>query len=321
VSHYPAYRDGLLDPQAEALLTELALESSAPTSALTPEAARASFLLPSWLGAPREGIALRDLRIPGPAGPLPLRTYAPRGRRPHPVLVFFHGGGFVLGTLDGFDSFCSLLADGAGCLVVSVGYRLAPEQKFPAAPEDAVAALRWVGAHAGEIGGDPARIAVAGDSAGGNLAAVASQIARDQGGPALVQQVLISPWVDLSSTGTESFRWFGQGSWLSTASVLWYRDHYLADPRQAPLPRASPLLASDLGGLPPTLILNAEFDVLRDQVDSFARRLQAGGNAVQYRFYQGQLHDFVVLPGLFDRARSAIDDVCAVLRKAFQEEP
>jgi acetyl esterase len=317
VSHYPAYVHGRLDPQADALLTRLRLEPSAPLSSLTPPQARASFLVPSWLGAPREIAAVRDLTVPGPGGPLRLRTYLPRGCPPLPVLVFFHGGGFVLGTLDEFDSFCTLLADGAGCVVVSVDYRLAPEQKYPAAAQDAVAALRWVGAHTGEIGGDPTRIAVAGDSAGANLAAVAAMTARDEG-PKLVLQVLISPWVDLTCSETDSFRWFGQGSWLSTASLRWYRDHYLAGPDEARLPDASPLFARDLSGLPPALVLNAEFDVLRDQAEAFAGRLRSSGNAVDYRLYPGMLHDFAILPGLFDRASSAIDDICAVLRQAFR---
>ncbi len=193
MDHYPAYTNGRLDPQADALLTVIAAESSVPAAALTPAEARATFLRPSWLGTPREMAAVRDLSIPGPAGPLRLRAYIPREPRPHPVLVFFHGGGFVVGSLDEFDAFCTLLADGAACVVVSVDYRLAPEEKFPAAPEDAIAALRWVGAHADEIDGNPSRIAVAGDSAGGNLAAGVALRARDEGGPALVQQVLISP--------------------------------------------------------------------------------------------------------------------------------
>ena len=317
MDHYPAYTDGRLDPQAEALLTAIAAEGPAPTAALTPGQARASFLRPSWLGTPREMAAVRDLSIPGPAGPLRLRTYRPRGRRPLPVLVFFHGGGFVVGSLDEFDAFCTTLAAGSGCLVASVDYRLAPERKFPAATEDAIAALRWVGAHADEIDGDPSRIAVAGDSAGGNLAAVVALAARDEGGPALVQQVLVSPWVDLSCTETESFRCFGQGGWLSTSSLRWYRDHYLASPEQALDPHASPILVRDLHGLPPALILDSEFDILRDQVRAFALRLREAGNAVDYRFCRGQLHDFVVLPGLFERATVAIAEICESLRQAF----
>ena len=318
MDHDPVYRGGRLDPQAEALLAAIAAEGPAPTASLTPVQARATFLRPSWLGSPREMAAVRDLLIRGPAGPLRLRAYRPHGRPPLPVLVFFHGGGFVVGTLEEFDAFCTLLADGAGCLVVSVDYRLAPERPFPAAAEDAFAALRWVGARAGEMDGDPARIAVAGDSAGGNLAAGVALRARDEGGPALVQQVLISPWVDLSCTETESFRLFGRGGWLSAASLRWYRDHYLTDPAQTSHPQASPCFARDLRGLPSALVLDAEFDVLRDQVRAFAARLREAGNAVDYRRHAGQLHDFVVLPGLFEQATIAIDEVCASLRAAFR---
>jgi acetyl esterase len=318
MDHYPAYTNGGLDPQADALLTAISAEGPSPTAALTPSQARASFLRPSWLVTPREMAAVRDLSIPGPAGDLRLRTYHPHGGRPLPVLVFFHGGGFVVGSLDEFDAFCTILADGAGCVVVSVDYRLAPEGKFPAAPEDAIAALCWVAAHADEIDGDPCRIAVAGDSAGGNLAAVAALAARDEGGPALVRQILISPWVDLSCAETESFRWFGQGGWLSTSSLRWYRDHYLASPEQALLPHASPILAPDLRGLPPALILDSEFDILHDQVRAFALSLQEAGNAVDYRLCRGQLHDFVVLPGLFDSASSAIAEICESLRRSFR---
>ncbi|MHB8799022.1 MAG: alpha/beta hydrolase [Thermoanaerobaculia bacterium] len=318
MDHYPAYTNGRLDAQADALLTAIAAEGPAPTAALTPEQARASFLRPSWLGTPREMAAVRDLSIPGPAGSLRLRTYLPHGGRPLPVLVFFHGGGFVVGSLDEFDAFCTCLADGAGSLVVSVDYRLAPEWKFPAASEDAIAALRWVAAHAREIDGDPSRIAVAGDSAGGNLAAVAALAARDEGGPALVKQVLVSPWVDLSCAETESFRHFGQGGWLSTTSLRWYRDHYLASPEDSLHPHASPILVPDLRGLPPALILDSEFDILHDQVRAFAMRLRDAGNAVDDRLCRGQLHDFVVLPGLFDEATRAIAEICESLRRSFR---
>lgn len=318
MDHYPDYTNGRLDPQADALLTAIASAPPAPTAALTPEQARASFLRPSWLGSPREMAAVRDLSIPGPAGPLRLRAYLPHGRCPLPVLVFFHGGGFVVGSVEEFDTLCTLLADGAACVVVSVDYRLAPEWTFPAATEDAFAALCWVGAHAEELGGDPARIAVAGDSAGGNLAAGVALKARDEGGPALAHQVLVSPWVDLSCTETESFRSFGQGGWLSAASLRWYRDHYLPAPEQAHSPHASPILAPDLRGLPPALVLDSEFDILHDQVRAYALRLRQAGNAVDYRLHLGQLHDFVVLPGLFDRASIALAEMCDALRHAFR---
>jgi acetyl esterase len=306
-----------LDAQSEALLDELAASPGVPLSALRPEEARADFLRAAWLGAPADGVTTDDLMIPGPGGPLRLRRYHPGGLGPLPVLVFLHGGGFVLGALEEFDPFCATLAAGAGALVVSVDYRLAPEHKFPAAVEDAVAAVRWVGAHASAIGGDATRIALSGDSAGGNLAAVASIVARDEGCARLVQQVLICPWVDLSSTASDSFRLFGEGPWLSAAGVSWYTDHYLTSRAVAFDPTASPLLADTLGGLPPALVINAEFDVLRDQVVDYARRLREQGTVVDYRLYRGTLHDFVVLPGLFERAGDAIADICSTLRDAW----
>ena len=317
MNHYPAYAAGRLDPQAAELLDRISLEPDRPLSSVTVEEARAGFLRPAWLGAPREVESVRDVVVPGPGGSLRLRACLPRGGgRPLPVLVFFHGGGFVLGRLDEFDAFCTRLGDGAGCLVVSVDYRLAPEHRFPAAAEDAVAALRWVTSNARELGGDPSRIALAGDSAGANLALVAALANRDAGGPALARLVLLSPWVDLTCTETESFRLFGQGRWLSAESLRWYRDQYLPSPEDARLPNASPLLARDLGNLPPTLVLTAEFDVLRDQAEALSDRLVAAGNDVRKRFGAGMLHDFVILPGLFDRASTAADDVCAELRLA-----
>ncbi len=204
-------------------------------------------------------------------------------------------------------------------MVVSVGYRLAPEHKFPAAAEDAVAAVRWLGTRAEEIGGDPQRMAVAGDSAGANLAAVASLAARDEEQPSLACQLLISPWIDLSSTASESFRLFGDGPWLSAAGIRWYTAHYLASRAQALDPRASPLLTPCLSGLPPAFIVTAEFDVLRDQAAEYASRLRHAGTQVDYRLYPGTLHDFFVLPGLFDRASEAIADACFALRRAWRQ--
>ncbi len=231
--------------------------------------------------------------------------------------MFFHGGGFVLGALDEFHPFCTFLASGASCIVISVGYRLAPEHKHPAAVEDAVTALQWIAANAKDIQGDPARIAVVGDSAGGNLAAVASIIARDRGFPTLAYQVLICPWVDASSFNTASYHYFGDGLWLSTANMIWYRNHYLQNQEQAKTYLVSPLIAEDLSGLPPTLIITAEFDVLRDEGEAYANRLRAAGVPVQCTRYNGMLHDFVTLPGVFPRAKDAIDEICTTLQTAF----
>jgi acetyl esterase len=309
---YPTYGKGKLHPEAEAVLAEIAASGSKPLSALSPEEARASFLDPSWLGETPSGIAIHNLH-----GPVPLRAYTPVGPVPRPVLLFFHGGGFVLGTLDEFDPFCMALAQGAECLVVSVDYRLAPEHRFPAAPEDAMAALQWVATHAEALGGDPARIAVIGDSAGANLAAGVSRLARDAGFPRIIFQVLLCPWVDLTDEAetSDSFHHFGEGLWLSRANIRWFRGHYTDKPEQ---PLASPLKAERFEGLPPALVLAAEFDVLADQGRDYARKLEEAGVPVLFRENPGMLHDFVVLPGRFGAAREAINLITDALRTAFR---
>jgi acetyl esterase len=247
-----------------------------------------------------------------------LRIYTPVGKQPYPVLIFFHGGGFVVGTLDEFDPFCTFMAAGASCVVASIDYRLAPEHKHPAAVEDAVTAMNWVTAHAQGFRCDPTRIAVAGDSAGGNLATVVSIIARNQGFPRLKFQVLICPWVDSSSFETNSFRYFGDGLWLPKANMDWYRSHYLQNQEQAIHPFVSPLLEDDLRGLPSALVITAEFDVLRDQGEAYAHRLEETGISVQCTRYRGVLHDFVIFPGLFDQAKAAIDEICTALQRAYK---
>ncbi len=320
MNHYPEYTGGRLDHQSEQLLDTLGRSASTPISALTLAEARAGFVLPSWAGAPASVAAIRHLHIPGESGAVPLRVYVPHGRGPFPVTLFFHGGGFVAGTLDEFEPFCTRIADKARCLVASVDYRLAPEHKWPAAVDDALATSRSIAGRAAQLGGDGDRLALMGDSAGANLAAIAAIAARDEGWrpsrPPLLQ-VLISPWVDLSSYDSESFRLFGRERWLSTEGIEWYRAQYLASPEQALCPRASPLLARDLRGVCPALVVNAEFDVLHDQAEAYAKRLAASGVPVEHRVYRGTLHDFAVLPGLFDRASEAIDDICSALRAAF----
>ena len=216
---YPSYTQGTLHPESEAILAQIADGKFPPLHTMSPADARKAFLLPGWLGEPEE-ISVTKTQ----AGDIPIRIYAPGEEGPLPVLIFFHGGGFVLGNLDEFEPFCTFLAAGARCIVVSVGYRLAPEDPFPAAPDDAWAATRWVASHAPSFGGDPARLAVAGDSAGGNLSAVVSMLARDQGSPKILRQALICPWLDLSPAceSAESFRHFGQGLWLSAAGLDWF---------------------------------------------------------------------------------------------------
>lgn len=314
---YPLYTEGKLDPKSEAILKQITESNIKPLSALTPQQARECFLEPSWLGTAREGVRIERMTVPSSSGGIPICIYTPAGNRPFPVVVFFHGGGFVLGALDEFHPFCTFLASGASCIVVSVGYRLAPEHKHPVAVEDAMAALRWVAANAKDIQGDLARMAVAGDSAGGNLAAVSAIIARAQGFPTLAYQVLICPWVDAFSFNTASYHYFGAGLWLSTANMIWYRNHYLQNQEQAKTVLVSPLLAEDLSGLPPALIITAEFDVLRDEGEAYANRLRAAEVPVQCTRYNGMLHDFVTLPGVFPRAKDAIDEICTSLHKTF----
>lgn len=314
---YPLYTRGTLDAQSSAILALLAASEWPPVHTLTPREARAYPFPESWVGTIQEGVAIDRILITNGESRIPLQVHTPAGDPPMPLLVFYHGGGFVLGSLAEYDPFCSRLAAGASCVVVSVDYRLAPEHPYPAARDDAYAALEWVAAHAMGLGGDPARLAVAGDSAGANLAAVVAMLARDRNGPMLRQQVLICPWVDLADFATESFHWFGAGLWAPRANLEWYRRHYLADPEQAFLSTVSPLRMNDCRHLPPALVQTAEFDVLRDQCEAFARRLKAAGVQVQATRYTGVLHDFAVLPGVFDQAQTAIDEIVRALQSAF----
>lgn len=316
---YPDYPMGTLHPESEAVLRELQAASAKPLSALSPREARACPLPEAWLGSVDPGVRIGNQVIPGRKGPIPIRTYSAGSASAQPLLVFFHGGGFVLGTLDEFDAFCAGLAGKGACTVVSVDYRLAPEHRFPAAFEDAWAAILWIAAHGEELGGDPERIAVAGDSAGGNLAAGLCLQARDQGFPRISLQVLLCPWVDLSDSAeaAPSFRAFGQGLWLSAANLRWYRDHYVETPAQADHPLASPLRAESLVGLPPALVLTAEFDVLAAQGRAYAHRLEEAGVPVTFRQHPGMLHDFLVMPGKFSEARTAFGQIAEAIHASF----
>jgi acetyl esterase len=308
-----------LDPQTQDLLNQMAQRGAPPLNTLTPTEARelknALFL---ELGGPPEPVSnVVSMDIPGHAGDLPIRVYTPEGNPPFPMLVYFHGGGWVICNLDTHDSLCRAFANGTPCVVVSVDYRLAPEHKFPAAVEDSYAAALWVEQNADRLNGDPARIAVAGDSAGGGLAAVVSLMARDRGDPAIAYQVLIYPVTDLSSFETESYREHGENYILTKDSMEYYRGHYLGAERDSHHPCASPLLAPDLNGLPPALVVTAEFDVLTDEAEAYAKRLEQAGVPVTYRCYEGMIHPFLSFIGVLDRARDALAEVTAQLRSAF----
>ena len=245
-----------VDPQAQALIDAAA--GLPPTETLTPEEARAGHRERARLrgGDPQTVAQVRDAAVPGPAGDIPVRVYIPSGQLPMPALVYFHGGGWVTGDLDTHDVLCRALANGAGCVVVAVHYRLAPEEKFPAAIEDAAAATRWVAEHAAEIGIDPNRIAVGGDSAGGNLAAAVALVLRHEGGPPLVYQLLIYPVID-HRFDTPSYVENAEGYMLTRASMQYYWRHYLRDQSDAEDHRASPIRASSLADLPPALVVTA----------------------------------------------------------------
>ena len=245
-----------------------------------------------------------------------MRIYTPQGSGPFPVLVYFHGGGWVIGNVDTHDPTCRTLTNAAGCVVVSVDYRLAPEHKFPAAVDDCYAATQWVAANAAAINGDSSRIAIGGDSAGGNLTAVVAIEARDKGGPPLVFQLLVYPVTDYSFS-TPSYRDNGDGYLLTKDSMVWFWDHYLRSEADGQDYRASPLRASDLTGLPPALVITAEYDPLRDEGEAYAARLQEAGVSVTCTRYDGMIHGFYGLTAVVDQARKAVEESVAALRASF----
>jgi acetyl esterase len=229
--------------------------------------------------------------------------------------MWYHGGGFVIGDLETHDSICRMLANRADCLVVAVDYRLAPEFKFPAAVEDCEAALKWVALHAAEFGGDPARIAVGGDSAGGNLATVVAMLARDAGYPTLAFQLLIYP-TTAPEPETQSHRSFAQGYLLTRNTIVWFYKHYLRTPRDAQDFRFAPLVADDLSNLPPAFVLVAGYDPLRDEGVDYAKRLIEAGNRVRLANYEGLIHGFCLMGGAVDAAKRAVAESAQLLREA-----
>jgi len=253
-------------------------------------------------------------RAPGPGGEVPVRLYAPDVAGPLPVVVYLHGGGWAVGSLDSFDALCRRLANRTGALVVSVAYRLAPEHPFPAAVEDAETAVRWAHAHAPELGADPTRIAVAGDSAGANLATVIARRLRDAGGPELALQALMYPALD-PTLASESCQALGEDYMLSRSDMAWFWELYLsgADPEH---PDAAPARAAELSGLAPAYVLTAEYDPLRDEGEAYAAQLEAAGVATTLRRWPGAVHGFVRWLKVADAAGSALDEVAGALREA-----
>ncbi|HEY3753923.1 MAG TPA: alpha/beta hydrolase [Pseudonocardiaceae bacterium] len=314
-----------LDPQVLAMRERRAAAGGRPLYAMTVDEARAEDLrsIQEGGGQPEPVASVVDDRIPGPGGDLPIRIYRPSADgpaddQPLPVLVYFFGGGWTLGTIDTSDGVCRALTNAAGCVTVSVGYRLAPEHRFPAAIEDCYAGTVWVAEHAAELGIDPDRIAVGGDSAGGNLAAGVTLLARDSGGPVLAHQLLVYPNTDYLSD-TQSLRDNTDELLFNTTSVDWYWRQYLNSPEDGRHPLVSPLRAPDLAGLPPATVITAEYDPLRDQAEQYADRLRAEGVPVDLTRYPGMVHGFFTMSGVLDAAGTAVAQAAAGLRAAFAQ--
>lgn len=310
-------RSERLHPEVRALLEMMDAQGAPPLETQDPVEARNARMEPmKMLGG--EPIALgrvEDLSIPGPGGKIPIRIYAAETGGSRAALIFFHGGGFVFGNLDTHDSLCRAFAKESGAVVVSVDYRLAPENKFPAAVDDSYAATQWVASNAERLGINAEKIAVGGDSAGGNLATVVAMRCRDAGGPPLAMQLLIYPVTDFSTFETDSHRELAEGYFLTRAAMEWFRDLYLATPDQRRQHEASPLLASNLTGLPPAVVITAEFDPLRDEGEAYAKRLQQAGVPVTVKRYPGVTHGFVSMHGVLTGGREAIHETARFLRE------
>ncbi len=308
-----------LDPQAQAFLEQMAAYNVPEKDTLTPAEVRANrrAIMVELLGEGEPVARVEDRALPGPDGPIPVRIYTPKGIGPFPVLVYFHGGGWVICDIETHDGLCRSLCNGAGCIVVSVDYRLAPEHRFPAAPEDCYAATAWVARQAATFNGDSSRLAAGGDSAGGNLAAVVSLMARDRGGLPLALQLLIYPNTDLRMQAP-SIEENGEGYYLTKRDMLWFRGYYITSEQDMTNPLASPLLASDLHGLPSAFVITAEFDPLRDEGESYGQRLREAGVPTTISRYNGMIHGFVSMAPILDQGKQALAECCRALRAAFE---
>jgi acetyl esterase len=312
-----------LDPGAERVIELVRLSGRPPYEMLTPHQARALFVAAGAALSPEPQSVAEICELAAPCadgGRIPLRLYrplAPSSTSRSPGIVFFHGGGWVIGDLETHDAMCRHLANASGCTVLSVEYRLAPEHKFPAAVEDCLAATAWVADAAAGLGIDGARLAVGGDSAGGNLAAVVSLIARDQGWPPLRYQLLLYPPVDFAGSHASHSR-FAEGYLLTRATMRWFTEQYLREPADAANWRASPLRAADLAGLPPAYVLTAGFDPLCDEGMAYAERLRAHSVAVVHRHVSDQLHGFLLMGKIVRAALSELDLIGAALRDGLQ---
>jgi acetyl esterase len=308
-----------LDPKAKALIDQMAAAGGPPLNQLAPTEARrqGNEMLRMMGGQPAQVARVEDRKIPGPAGEIALRIYAPSGSGPFPVLVFFHGGGWVIGDLNSHDIPCRALTNGSGCVTVAVDYRLAPEHKFPAAAEDCYAATKWVAENAASIGGDARRIAIGGDSAGGNLSAAVALMARDRGQPSIAFQLLIYPATD-GALNTYSHKTF-TNYFLTDELCAYFWKQYIRSDADRSNPYAAPFYAKDLKGLPPALVITAEFDPLRDEGEAYAEKMRAAGVPVKISRYDGMIHGFFSMGAVLDQGNKAIAEAAEALKVAFRK--
>jgi len=284
---------------------------------LTPERARADMRAQvAAVSGPLAAVArVEDRRVPGSGGAVPIRLYTPAGAGPFPGIVYFHGGGFVIGDLETHDPLCRQIAARTGAIVCAVDYRLAPEHPFPAAADDALTAARWFLAHADELGADRSRLFVLGDSAGGTLATVTARALREQPGPHLRGQILVYPITDHVDAGAASYAAFADGYGLTRDGMRWFMRHYIADPADATDPRVCPLRMPSLRGLPPTFVVTAEYDVLRDEGERYVERLREDGIDVTFERADGLHHGFIRLFGILEESGQWIDRIGAWMRR------
>ncbi|MFJ8260481.1 alpha/beta hydrolase [Rummeliibacillus sp. NPDC094406] len=307
-----------LNPKVELILQQL--EGTPSTHQLSPVDARTALAIKELAGESVELESVVNQNLDTKVGKVPVRIYTPvKSKAALPVFIYYHGGGWVIGDLDAVDIPCRQVASKSGCVVISVDYRLAPEHKFPAAIEDSYAVVEWVIENGAELNIDVSKIAVGGDSAGGNIAAVVSQIARDNHVDAIVQQILLYPVTDYN-LDTESYENFSEGYFLTKADMKWFWNHYLYSDVDGKNPNASPLQAKSLKDLPPALIITAEYDPLRDEGEAYAIRLKEANVPVQLKRYDGTIHGFFWMAGFLDEGADAIELVSNTLIQALKNE-
>jgi len=312
-----------LDPLLKAFLDQMAVQPQPKLWELEPPAAREAMVALMQAVGPKDVPIgkVANLAIPSPNGEIPARSYTPvaAGGEPLPTLVFFHGGGFVIGSVDTHDGLCRMLANLSTCRVISVDYRLSPEHKFPGAVEDAIAATSWIEANAAQLGVDANRLAIGGDSAGGTLSAVVTQMARDAGAPKLAFQMLLFPATHMAAD-TVSRRQFAEGYFLEGKTIDWFFNHYFAIAADRDNPKASPLLADKFAGLPPAYIMVGGFDPLHDEGVDYAEKLRAAGVPVALDDYPEMVHDFIYLQAVLPQAAEALGTAANALKRALMPE-